>query len=322
MRLLLSIVVSVFNEADNIVPVHEALVETASKAVWLDWEFLFIEDGSTDDTFERLKQLHARDPRVKVIRLSRNYGAHQADAAGLRHASGHAAVIMAGDLQDHPREILRFLEHWRQGYHVVWGVRARRDDSALDILLSRMFSWVIRRIALETYPPTGTGGFCLLDRKVIDALNSFPERNRLTGGLILHVGFRQISIPYDRAARRSGTSKWSLRRKLRTMADTVVAFSTTPIRFASLGGLLLASLGLLLAVFIVVDRFVEGPAGVPGWTSIIVLVLLLNGLQLGVVGLFGEYLWRALDDVRGRPMYLVQEVLGDIDDLRENRTRR
>ena len=138
-----------------------------------------------------LLQARSRDPRVKVIRLSRNYGSHAAAAAGLRYTSGDAAVIVAGDLQDHPREILRFLEHWRQGFDVVWGVRSERDDSRVDIALSRVFAAVIRRIALPTYPPTGTGSFCLIDRKVIDALNSFPERNRLTSGLILHVGFRQ-----------------------------------------------------------------------------------------------------------------------------------
>jgi polyisoprenyl-phosphate glycosyltransferase len=310
---LLSVIVPVCNERDNVMPMLDALRETAERADWLDWEFLFIEDGSTDETFICLLQARAHDPRVKVIRLSRNYGSHAAAAAGLRYASGDAAVIVAGDLQDHPREILRFLEHWRQGFDVVWGVRSERDDSRVDIALSRVFAAVIRRIALPTYPPTGTGSFCLIDRKVIDALNSFPERNRLTSGLILHVGFRQTMVAYNREQRRSGESKWSLRRKLKAMADTVVAFSTTPIRFATLSGIALAFVGIAYGCFLAAYRLIKGPQAVSvnGWTTIVVLVLVLSGLQLGVIGMLGEYLWRALDDVRQRPMFLVQELVGD-----------
>jgi glycosyltransferase involved in cell wall biosynthesis len=310
---LLSVIVPVCNERDNVMPMLDALRETAQRADWLDWEFLFIEDGSTDETFIRLLQARARDPRVKVIRLSRNYGSHTAVAAGLRYTSGDAAVIVAGDLQDHPREILRFLEHWRQGFDVVWGVRSERDDSRVDVALSRIFAAVIRRIALPSYPPSGTGSFCLIDRKVIDALNSFPERNRLTTGLILHVGFRQTMVAYNREQRRSGQSKWSLRRKLKTMADTVVAFSTTPIRFATLSGIALAFVGIAYGCFLAAYRLIKGPQAVSvnGWTTIVVLVLVLSGLQLGVIGMLGEYLWRALDDVRQRPMFLVQELVGD-----------
>jgi dolichol-phosphate mannosyltransferase len=232
-RPILSVVVPVYNESANIGPMHDALREAAQGAAWLDWEFVFIDDGSTDDTFALLRRANASDPRVKVIRLSRNYGSHTGAAAGLRYASGDAAVIMAGDLQDHPREILRFLERWREGYHVVWGVRASRDDSPVDIAFSHFFAFVIRRIALPTYPKTGTGGFCLIDRLVIEALNSTPERNRLTSGLILHAGFRQTTVPYDREQRRSGHSKWSMRQKVRLVIDTIVAFSTTPIRMAT-----------------------------------------------------------------------------------------
>ena len=309
-RPVLSVIVPVCNERDNVAPMHAALSDTARVADWLDWEFLFVDDGSTDDTFSLLRQATITDPRMKVIRLSRNYGSHTAVAAGLQFARGDAAVLMAGDLQDHPREILRFLERWREGYHVVWGVRATRDDSWIDIALSRSFAAVIRRIALPTYPPYGTGTFCLIDRKVIDALNAFPERNRLTAGLILNAGFRQMSVPYNRERRRAGKSKWSLRRKLRAMTDTVVSFSTTPIRLATLTGMLIAVGGFAFAAYLVAYRIINGPGAVEGWTSVIVLVLVLGGLQLCVVGMLGEYLWRALDDVRQRPLFLVQEVAG------------
>lgn len=312
-RPLLSVVVPVLNESANIGPMHEALAETARATDWLDWEFVFVDDGSTDDTFAKLTSAHAGDPRVKVVRLSRNYGSHKGVAAGLRYASGDAAVIMAGDLQDHPREILRFLEHWRNGYHVVWGVRATRDDSPMDIALSRLFAIVIRRIALPAYPKEGTGSFCLIDRLVIDALNATPERNRLTSGLILDAGFRQIMIPYNREERRSGKSKWSMRQKIRILMDTVVAFSTTPIRLATFSGMVIALLGFAVAAYLAGYRLIHGAGAVEGWYSVIVLVLVLGGLQLVVVGLLGEYIWRALDDVRQRPMYRVQDLVGELE---------
>ena len=311
-RPVLSVIVPVYNESENVGPMHDALSDTAQQASWVDWEFIFIDDGSTDDTFELLRRAHLRDPRVKVVRMSRNYGSHKGAAAGLRYAAGDAAVIMAGDLQDHPREILRFLDKWREGYHVVWGVRANRDDNPVDVALSRFFAMLIRRIALPSYPKQGTGSFCLIDRLVIDALNSTPERNRLTSGLILDAGFRQITIPYNREQRRSGRSKWSMRQKMRVMIDMVVSFSTTPIRIATLSGIVIALLGFVVAAYLIAYRLMHGAGAVEGWTSVIVLVLVLGGLQLCVVGMLGEYLWRALDDVRQRPMFRVQELVGDL----------
>src|SRR5215475_15147842 len=189
-RVMCSVIVPVYNERDNVGALYQALSEVATRESLLDWEFLFVEDGSTDDTFTILADLNRTDPRVKVVRLSRNYGSHTGAAAGLQFASGHAAVIMAGDLQDHPREIPRFLNKWREGFHVVWGVRATRQDNRLDRFLAGAFSALIRRVALPNYPRQGTGSFCLLDRKAIDALNAFPEHNRMTFGLVLLAGFR------------------------------------------------------------------------------------------------------------------------------------
>jgi polyisoprenyl-phosphate glycosyltransferase len=304
-----SVVVPFYNERDNVRPMYDALSALATAEPTLDWEFLFVEDGSTDDTFARLADLSRMDPRVKAARLSRNYGSHVAAAAGLQLASGDAAVIMAGDLQDHPREISRFLAKWREGFHVVWGVRATRQDSRLDRLLADAFSALIRHVALPAYPRQGTGSFCLLDRKVIDALNRFPERNRMTFGLILLAGFRQTQIEYDRLERHAGVSKWSVRRKIKHTIDTVVSFSSLPIRLTSVGGIAIATLSFVYAVYLALDTMFYG-RGIEGWTTIIVLILLLGGLQLFVLGMLGEYLWRVCDEVRRRPLFLVQEVTG------------
>jgi glycosyltransferase involved in cell wall biosynthesis len=316
-----TLVIPVFNERDNVQPMLHALEVTTATEPTLDWEFLFVEDGSTDDTFALLAEMGRIDPRVKVVRLSRNYGSHVAAAAGLRFASGDAAVIIACDLQDHPREIPRFLAKWREGFHVVWGVRSSRQDSRMDRALASVFALSIRRIALPNYPPTGTGSFSLLDRKVIDALNLFPEHNRMTFGLVLTAGFRQTRIEYDRLERRAGSSKWSTGRKIIHMIDTVVSFSNVPIRLTSLLGIGIAALSAIYAGYLTIDTLIYGRR-VEGWTTTTVLLLGLGGLQLFVLGMLGEYLWRVSDEVRRRPLFLVQELVGEFPRLRQMRENR
>ena len=309
-----SVVIPMYNEGENARAMHSALVEMARGESSIEWEFVFIEDGSTDNTFDVLSMLNVSDPRVKVVRLSRNYGSHTGVAAGLQYVSGDACVIMAGDLQDHPREIPRFLKKWREGYHVVWGVRASRQDSRLDKFLAKTFSVVIRSVALKNYPPAGTGSFCLLDRKVIDALNTFPERNRMTFGLILTAGFRQTQIEYDRLKRNLGVSKWSLGRKIKLTIDILVSFSAAPIRAASFLGLSLSVLSLAYGSYLALAYVMYGQI-VEGWTTIVVLISMLGGVQLLLLGMFGEYLWRVCDEVRGRPLFVVQELTGTFPQL-------
>jgi dolichol-phosphate mannosyltransferase len=316
---LMSVVVPTCNESENVDTTYKALTEIAAKSSESNWEFVFVEDGSTDDTFERLRALHRVDPRVKIVRLSRNFGFHLAIAAGLQFASGDAVAIMAADLQDHPREILRFLEKWYEGYQVVLGVRASRKDRWSDRVLAGFFAALIRRIGLPDFPATGTGSFCLLDRMVVDVLNNYREHNRITLGLILLSGFRRAEVPYDRSERRIGHSKFTFRRKFLVMLDAVFSFSTVPIRCASLCGILFAVVGLIYAVYLVLLRMVSGHVA-EGWTSIIVAMLVIGGLQLFVLGILGEYLWRTVDEVRARPLYIIRELTGHFASLEKNRT--
>jgi dolichol-phosphate mannosyltransferase len=304
-----SVIIPVYNQRENIRAAHQALCAMAQEEPSLDWEFVFVEDGSTDDTFAILVELNRTDPRVKVVRLSRNYGSHTCAAAGLQFASGHAAVLMTGDMQVHPREISRFLAKWREGFHVVWGVRTTRHDGRIDRFLSSASSALIRYVALPGYPRQGIASFCLLDRKVIDALNNFPERNRVTFGLVLSAGFRQTYIEYDRPVPHSGVLKRSVRGEVKHTIDTVVSFSSLPIRLTSVVGIAIATLSIVYAVYLAVDALIGGRA-VEGWTSIVVLVMILGGLQLFVLGMLGEYLWRVCDEVRRRPLFLVQDVTG------------
>lgn len=308
-RPVLTVIVPVFNEIGNLEPMYAALAEVAAAEPAIDWEFLFIEDGSTDGTFLKLSGLNQADPRVKVVRLSRNFGSHAGAAAGLDFATGDAAVIMAGDMQDHPREIRRLVAEWRNGFDVVMAVRATRQDSWISRFLSRSFAILVRRIALSNYPLTGTGSFCLLDRRIINALNAFPEHNRMTFGLILSAGFRATQIEYDRLSRHSGVSKWSFRQKVRLLFNTIVSFSSWPIRMASLAGFVMALLSFLYAAYLIIDTVIYGSA-VEGWATVVVLVLMIGGLQLLVLGMLGEYIWRICDEVRRRPLFLVSEILG------------
>jgi len=307
---LVSFIIPAFNEDANIAPMHEALSQAAASEPELDFEFLFIDDGSTDRTFERMADIQREDSRVKVIRLSRNFGSNAGVSVGLDFASGDAGVIIPCDLQDHPRELNRFLEKWREGYHVVWGTRAQRGDNPLDVLFSRLFAMLIRRIAIPDYPSNGTGSFCLMDRKVMDALRRYPERNRMTFGLTLGTGFRQVFIPYNRGERQHGVSKYSFGRKIKLLLDAVISFSYAPIRVATVSGVVLAIVSMLYAVYIGCYRLLFD-IPVPGWTTLLVAVLLVGGVQLIVLGMLGEYLWRTLDDVRRRPLYLVWETRGE-----------
>lgn len=308
-RQLLTIMIPAFNEENNLAAMYEALCE-AAPTLGMDCEFLFIDDGSTDGTFQCLEALHTRDPRVKVVRLAHNFGSHIGASVGLDYASGDAAVIVPCDLQDHPREIRHFIEKWREGYQVVWGVRATRGDKPADVLFSNVFAKLIRRIAIPNYPPQGSGSFCLMDRKVVETLRRYPEHNRMISGLILTCGFSQTQVFYERGVRLSGESKYSLGKKVKLLIDCVVSFSNMPIRLASLCGFCLAVLSFIYAFIAACDRLIYG-SPVPGYTSIIVIVLLLGGMQLIVMGVLGEYLWRALDEVRRRPLYVVWETRGE-----------
>lgn len=310
-RSRVSILIPAFNEEDNVVPMYEALCQAAAADPDTDFEFLFIDDGSTDRTFERLEALHDADPRVKAVRLSRNFGSHIGVCVALEYASGAAGIIMPCDLQDHPREIHRFLEKWREGYQVVWGARASRQDRSLDVFFSKLFAWFVRKVCMPHYPANGTGSFCLMDRKVMDALRRYPERNRMTFGLILNTGFRQVFIPYDRDRRNRGASKYSLERKIKLFVDVLVSFSYAPIRLATWTGLTLAALSILYTLYIGLYKILYG-IPVAGWTTLLVAILLLGGVQLMFLGILGEYLWRILDDVRRRPLYHVWETVGAV----------
>jgi dolichol-phosphate mannosyltransferase len=312
------VILSVYNEADNLSAVYEELAGVAEREPDLDWEFVFVNDGSIDGSLALLRRLNTRDPRVKVISFARNFGPHETSMAGLRACAGDAAILMGADLQDPPRLIHEFLRRWRDGHDLVLGVRAGRADSPWRGWAARLFTSLVRRIALPNFPRRGTGGYCLLSRKVIDAYNGLDERNRLTTGLLLWLGFEHVEVPYERARRHAGRSRYVLPKLVKTALDMLLAFSMTPLRLVSLLGVCSFLVGTTGALFVLTYALVYG-FQVVGWASLVVLILILGGLQLLALGVLGEYQWRILDEVRGRPHYLVHEWIGDFaHDLRRD----
>jgi dolichol-phosphate mannosyltransferase len=274
-----------------------------------DWELIFVDDGSTDRTFHVISELAQRDPRVRALRLSRNFGSHVAIAAGLDYATGDVAVILAADLQDPPELIPEFVAQWRQGFEIVWGVRASRDDPFGRRLFARIFYGLVRRYALPGIPRTGTGSFSLIDRSVVESFQRFEEHNRLTFGIIAWSGFSQTEVPYERAQRHAGRSKWSFANLVKAAIDTFVAFSYAPLRFITYFGLLVSVLAFTFGVYVVIDYFING-TGLRGWPSLMAGILFFGGVQLLTIGIVAEYIWRISEESKGRPLYLVRAQVG------------
>ena len=308
-RPLIAIVVPVFNEHDNLRPFYEAVTEVIRTVPDYDWEFMFVDDGSHDGSFDELRALRGQDDRVQALRFPRNFGSHVAIAAGIDYCRGDAAVVMAADLQDPPALIRDFVDRWRSGYDVVWGARTGRDEGALRSYGMAMFYRLVRRYAIPTYPEGGTGSFCLISRPVIDAFRQCQERNRLTFGLIAWSGFRETSVPYHRPRRLVGSSSWTLRKMVKAAIDTFISFSSLPIRTISFLGVAVSALSFVFGVYVFINQIFFGTR-VMGWTSVMLVVLVLGGVQLLMIGVLGEYLQRILDEARGRPLYTVERALG------------
>jgi len=304
---LLSVVVPVFNEETNIRPFYKEITNVLDKSD-LQAEIIFIDDGSTDRSYELIGVLTQEDNRVKCLRFSRNFGSHAAILAGLHWATGDAAVIISVDLQDPPELIPELVRQWQQGFQVVWAVREGRDDPWLKKFFASVFYKLFRRIALPDYPASGMD-FGLFDRCILEKLRNFKEMNYFITGMIVWLGFRKTKINYHRRSRRSGRSKWSIRKRIKYAIDAIISFSYFPIRFISYLGLFVSLASFLYALFLIARKLIFG-FGAPGWASIMVAVLFIGGVQLIMLGILGEYIWRTSDQVRQRPPYIVMEQIG------------
>jgi polyisoprenyl-phosphate glycosyltransferase len=306
-----TLVIALLNEEPNIAILYERIVKAINDRQNIEWEFLFLDDGSTDNTFSILKTFNMRDPRVKCLRLSRNFGAHEATAAGLQFVSGAAAVVMAGDLQDPPELLIPFVDAWQKGYHVVWGVRESREDSMWVKIISQCFYSVFCRLSGTKRAKKGSGSFFLISPQVVDAYNLIREHNRVTFEIIHWLGFKQTEVGYTRTARNAGVSKFGFRLRLKTAVDSLFSVTHLPIRLITYAGMFFFVSSIAYAAYIIYCKLIGTIISI-GWSSLMVANLLLNGVVLISVGIIGEYSWRILDEARNRPLYIVMEILGDV----------
>ncbi|EHJ12303.1 glycosyltransferase family 2 protein [Crocosphaera watsonii] len=297
-----------YNEEEVIPITHNRLIFVLEE-ITPQFELIYIDDGSQDETPNHLRQLQQHDQRVKVVFLSRNFGHQMAITAGLDHVSGDAVVLIDADLQDPPEVIKEMVNRWYEGYDVVYGVRTdRQGETPFKLWSAKAFYRMMNRLS-DVPIPLDTGDFRLMDRRVVEALKIMPERDRFLRGMVSWVGFRQVAVSYQRSPRIAGVSKYPLFKMIRFAADGILSFSLVPLRIAIWVGLLtvaLSFLGILYALFVRLFTL----SWVPGWTISFIAILFIGGIQLIFLGVIGEYIGRIYREDKRRPLYLVRESLG------------
>jgi dolichol-phosphate mannosyltransferase len=309
----ISTVIPCYNE-EKVLPELFQRMKRAAESWGMDWEIICVDDGSDDKTWDLLSTQHVKDPRWSVISFSRNFGHQTAVSAGLYHSGGDSVIVIDADLQDPPEELHRFIKKWQEGYDIVYAVRQQRKEG----FFKRISYWTFYRIISKMIDfdlPLDSGDFCLMDRKVVDILNSMPERNRFVRGLRAWSGYKQTGLSYERHARAAGDTKYDFKKLRRLALDGIVSFSTVPLSVASHLGLWVSSLSFLGIILLflqnifpsVFDLMGIGPK--PGF-AIIVSVLFLGGVQLIFLGILGQYLGRIYDEVKQRPPWIIKQSLG------------
>ena len=305
----LSVIIPIFNEEEILAELERrlrAMLEDLAANAQLEWEVVFVDDGSKDRSLELLRALCQAEPRYKLLSFSRNFGHQLAITAGMDRAEGDAVVVMDADLQDPPEVVREMIERWRQGYDVVFGVRQKRAGETLFKRATAALFYRTLRSMTGVDIPLDTGDFRLMSRAVILTMRVLRERNRFVRGLVAWVGFRQTSVVYDRQARFAGTTKYPLRKMVKFALDGITSFSTLPLRFAIWLGVLSGLLAVVVGLWAVYTKFfVRGV--VPGWTTIMIFSAFTSSVQLIMIGLMGEYLGRAYEELKGRPLYIVAE---------------
>jgi dolichol-phosphate mannosyltransferase len=303
-----SVVVPCFNEEDVIRETHARLSDTLSKTD-LDYETIYVNDGSRDTTLKILRELSAADPHVRIISFSRNFGHQVAATAGVDFASGDAVVLIDADLQDPPELVHDMVRMWRDGNQVVYATReSRRGESKFKHLTAKYFYRLINRLS-DVEIPADTGDFRLLDRRVVDVLKKMPERDRFLRGMVSWIGFKQAPLHYVRNERAAGRTKYSLRKMGRFAIDGIVSFSLLPLRLATLCGFVAVAMMVFAILYALVLRIVAG-TWVSGATWLFIAITFIGGMTLLCLGIIGEYIGRIYHELKRRPLYVVDEVIG------------
>jgi dolichol-phosphate mannosyltransferase len=306
MKITYSIIAPIYNEKDNLPELHRRVSEVM-KTLGQPWELILVDDGSSDGSTELIRELAKRDKHVRPVIFARNFGHQLAVTAGLDYSRGEAVVIIDADLQDPPELIPQMAEKWKEGYEVVYAVRAEREgESWFKLWTASLFYRLIYRIT-DVKIPLDAGDFRLMDRKVVNVMNSMRERHRFLRGMSAWVGFKQIGIEYKRAARKAGETKYPFRKMFRLALNAITSFSYFPLQVATFFGFFSAGIAIL-AIPVVIYLRASGSQAFFGQATTLIAVLFLGGVQLISLGILGEYIGRLYDEAKGRPLYIVREA--------------
>jgi glycosyltransferase involved in cell wall biosynthesis len=280
------------------------------KALTGSYEIILIDDGSTDKSLAVMQDIHKQDSHVKFISFSKNFGHAAALSAGIDHADGAVVAIMDADIQDPPEVLPEFFKKWQEGYQVIYGIRTKRKESFIKRGAYWAFYRLFKRLASLKDTPLDAGDFAVVDRSIILQLRALPERSRFLRGLRSWVGFKQCGVPYERAARFAGETKYSYRKLFKLAFDGIFSFSHVPLRLATIFGFIVAIIALVASIIILYLRLVLGVIGVSGFSTLIISLLFIGSIQLISVGILGEYIGRIYDEVKRRPIYIAKEKVG------------
>lgn len=314
---MISIVIPIFNEQEILEQLYDRL-ESAAPLWKEEYEIILVDDGSSDNSFNIMSSFSKKNSHYRILKLSRNFGHQPAISAGIKNAKGDAVIIMDGDLQDPPEELPRFLEKWREGYHVVYAIRTKRKEGLLKRIAYKAFYRLLARVS-DIDIPIDSGDFCVMDRKVVDALNlQMPEKIRFVRGLRAFAGFKQIGVTYERAKRAGGEVKFTFRKLVKLAIDGIFDFSTFPLRLATYLGLFISIPSFLLGLFFIVHRIIGfkilgySPQDTPGMATLAVAMFFLGGVMLIMLGVIGEYLGRIYIEVKQRPFFIIEEEINHL----------
>ncbi|UOQ97093.1 glycosyltransferase family 2 protein [Hymenobacter sp. 5317J-9] len=296
-----------FNEENIPVTSRELVANEVNFPPEVTFEYVFVNDGSGDDTLGALRRAQAEFPgRIRVVDLAGNVGSYNAIVAGMAHATGDCLAVITADLQDPPELMARMYEHWRQGFKLVIGNRQDREETGLSQTLAKTFHWLMKKLALRNIPDGGFD-FVFFDRQVATEVLKLHERNSNVFYLMVWLGFAYVNIPYTRRKRQIGKSRWTLSKKIKLLIDSLMAFSFVPIRAISVLGLGLGLIALIYGLYVIALKFLH-PNEPAGWTTLMVVLLVVSAFQMVALGVIGEYVWRGLDAARQRPLYVVRDV--------------
>lgn len=304
-----SIIFPIFNEENNILALYERIKKVMDKLKG-DYELIFVNDGSFDNTKQLLTDLHKKDDRVKIVNFSRNFGHQTAVSAGMRYSTGEYVAVLDADLQDPPEILSTFFSKLDEGYDTVYAIRKKRKENYIKKLMYALFYRLLRKIA-DTRIPLDSGDFCVMSRRVVNAINALPERNRFIRGLRSWVGFKQIGIEYERSGRYKGETKYTLSKLFKLAFDGIFSFSYVPLQimfYIGLTALILSFVGILVALYM---KFLTTNYNrVPGFATTFIMLMFTAGLQLFSLGIMGEYMRRIYDEIKQRPQYIIESTVG------------